>query len=185
LHRGQVDSACREVQGHAAEHLKTWNHVLPDQIRDSRRRRILMCFEDDAAHAPLLRKNRSVEAVKRPDLPAGPRSIWIEMLVDVNRADERRVGQSQIDRTAHRIDSPVVRAGGGLTLSRTPASCARTSSTAGTLARVNPRESQDRKRHQRRTAQRSSFPCEVLHHILPCSLATVTYWLSARRLFRI
>src|SRR5437773_11078809 len=132
-----------------------------------------MCFEDDAAHAPLLRKNRSVEAVKRPDLPAGARSIWIEMLVDVNRADERRVGQSQIDRTAHRIDSPVVRAGGGLTLSRTPASCARTS-TAGTLARVNPRESQDRKRHQRRTAQRSSFPCEVLHHILPCSLATVT-----------
>src|SRR6266581_4384812 len=129
-----------------------------------------MRFEDDAAHAPLLRKNRSVEAVERPDLPAGPRSIWIEMLVDVNRADERRVGQSQIDRTAHRIDSPVVRAGGGLTLSRTPAASACTSSTAGTLARVNPRESQDRKRHQRRTAQRSWFPCEVRHHILPCSL---------------
>src|SRR5437773_6006206 len=149
-----------------------------------------MCFEDDAAHAPLLRKNRSVEAVKRPDLPAGPRSIWIEMLVDVNRADERRVGQSQIDRTAHRIDSPVVRAGGGLTLSRTPASCARTSSTAGTLARVNPRESQDRKRHQRRTAQRS-FPCEVLHHeisfcmrVVQCPISSALFHLSARN-FRV
>src|SRR5438046_9585549 len=116
-----------------------------------------MCFEDDAAHAPLLRKNRSVEAVKRPDLPAGPRSIWIEMLVDVNRADERRIGQSQIDRTAHWIDSPVVRIG-GLTLSRTAAP-----SSAGTLARVNPRESQDDNRHQRRTAQHSSLPCERLH----------------------
>src|SRR2546425_8555450 len=133
-----------------------------------------MRFEDDAAHAPLLRKNRSVEAVKRPDLPAGARGIWIEMLVDVNRADERRVGQSQIDRTTHRIDSPVVRAGGGLTRSRAAPSPTRASSTAGALARVNPRESQDRNRHQRRTAQRSSFPCEVLHHILPCSLTEVS-----------
>src|SRR5439155_27071815 len=118
---------------------------------------------------PLFRKNRSVEAVKGPDLPAGPRSIGIEMLVDVNCADERRVGQSQIDRTAHRINSPVVRAG-GLTLSRSAAPSAPASSTAGTLARVNPRESQDRNRHQCSTAQRSSFPCEVLHHSLPCSL---------------
>src|SRR3989441_10761058 len=102
-----------------------------------------MGFEDDAAHAPLLRKNRSVEAVKRPDLPAGPRSIWIEMLVDVNRADERSVGQSQIDRTAHRIDTAVVRAGGGLTMIQTPASSTRTSSTACTFARVNTRESHD------------------------------------------
>src|SRR5262245_30340108 len=128
-----------------------------------------MRFEDHAAHAPLLRKDGSVEAVNGPDLPAGPRSIGIEMLVDVNRADERRIGQSQIDRTAHRIDSPVVRAG-GLTLSRSAAPSARASCTAGTLARVNPRESQDRNRHQRRTAQRFSFPCEVLHQILPCSL---------------
>src|SRR5881396_540111 len=133
LHRGHVDSACREVQGHAAEHLKTRNHVLPHQIRDGRRRRILMRFEDDATHAPLLRKNRSVEAVKGPDLPAGSRSIGIEMLVDVDRADERRIGQSQIDRTAHWIDSPVVRAGGGLTLSRSAAPSAPASSTAGTL----------------------------------------------------
>src|SRR5262249_51406341 len=122
-----------------------------------------MRFEDDAAHAPLLRKNRSVEAVKGPNLPASSRSIWIEMLVDVNRTRERRVGQSQIDRTAHRIDSPVVQTG-GLTLSRTAAS-----STAGTLARVNPHESQERNRYQRRTAHRRSFPCEGLHHILPCS----------------
>src|SRR5437667_12728070 len=104
-----------------------------------------MRFEHDTAHAPLFRQNRSVESVKGPDLPAGSGSIWIEMLVDVNRADERRVGQSQIDRPAHRIDSPVVPAAGGLTLSRTAAS-----SAAGTLARVNPRQSQDRKRHQRR-----------------------------------
>src|SRR5438093_2876587 len=103
-----------------------------------------MRFEDDAAHAPVLRTNRSVEAVKGPDLPAGPRSIGIEMLVDVNRADERRVGQSQIDRTAHRINSPVVRAGGGLTLSRTGAPSAPASSTAGTLASVTPRDSQHR-----------------------------------------
>src|SRR6266702_5525266 len=129
-----------------------------------------MRFEHDTAHAPLFRQNRSVESVKRPDLPAGPRSIAIEMLVDVNRADERRVGQSQIDRTAHRINSPVVRAGGGLTLSRGAAPSAPASSTAGTLARVHPRESQDRNRHQRRTAQRAPFPCEVLHHSLPCSL---------------
>src|SRR5439155_16393600 len=116
-----------------------------------------MRFEDDAAHAPLLRKNRSVEAVKRPDLPARTRSIWIEMLMDVNRADERRVGHPQIHRTARRIDSPVVGAGGGLTLRRNPAS------SAGTLARVNPRESHDRKRHQRSTAQRP-FRGEVLPH---------------------
>src|SRR5213593_948581 len=126
-----------------------------------------MRFEDDATHAPLLRKNRSVEAVKGPDLPAGSRSIGIEMLVDVDRADERRIGQSQIDRTAHWIDSPVVRIG-GLTLSRTAAS-----SSAGTLARINPRESQDGNRHQRRTGQRSSLPCEVLHHIYPLEVSVI------------
>src|SRR3989442_9507465 len=149
-----------------------------------------MRFEEDAAHASLLRKNRTVEAVERPDLPAGPRSIWIEMLVDVKRADERRVGHSQIDGTAHRIDSPVGGAGGGLTLSRPPASSARTSSTAGTLARVNPRESQDRKRHQRRTAQRS-FPCEVLHHeisfcmrVVQCPISSALFHLSAKN-FRV
>src|SRR2546427_6729163 len=131
-----------------------------------------MRFEDDAAHAPLLRENRSVEAVKRPDLPAGPRSIWIEMLVDVNRADERQVGQSEIDRTAHRIDSPVVRAGGGLTLSRHATPSAHASSTAGILARLDPHKSQDRDRHQRRTAQRAPFPSEVLHLSLPLPPAT-------------
>src|SRR5438552_169630 len=107
-----------------------------------------MRFEDDAAHAPLLRKNRSVEAVKRPYLSPRARSIWIEMVMDVNRADERRVGHPQIHRTARRIDSPVVGAGGGLSLRRNPAP------SAGILARVNRRESQDRKCHQRRTAQR-------------------------------
>src|SRR3989475_11134535 len=121
-----------------------------------------MRFEDDAAHAPLLRKNRSVEAVKRPDLPAGARGIWIEMLVDVNRADERRVGQSQIDRTAHRIDSPVVRAGGGLTLSRSAAPSARASCPPCTLAAPNPRRPQNRNRPNRPTAHRAQFPCEVL-----------------------
>src|SRR5439155_19246279 len=74
-------------------------------------------------------------------------------------ADERRIGQSQIDRTAHWIDSPVVRIG-GLTLSRTAAP-----SSAGTLGRVNPRESQGGNRHQRRTAQHSPLPCEALHHL--------------------
>src|SRR5881296_3166802 len=126
-----------------------------------------MRFEDDATHAPLLRQDRSVEAVKGPDLPAGPRSIWIEMLVDVDRADERRVGQSEIDRTAHRIDSPVVRAAGGLALSRRAAPSACASSTTGILARLDSRKSQDRNRHQRRAAQCAPFPSEVLHISLP------------------
>jgi hypothetical protein len=77
-----------------------------------------MRLEDNATHAALLRKNRGLETVERADLPAGPGRIGIKMLVDIDGADERRIGQSQIDGTSHRVDLPVVRVRGSGRASR-------------------------------------------------------------------
>jgi hypothetical protein len=84
--------------------------MLAHQIGDARRAYVLMHLQHEAAHAARLGDGHRVKRIERPNLPAGSRGVGVEVNMDVDRANECRVGEAEIDRPAHRIDPPLVAA---------------------------------------------------------------------------
>jgi hypothetical protein len=70
-----------------------------------------MGLEDKAAHAALHRHLRGIEHIDGADRAAGAGRIRVEMQMDVDGADKRGVGETEIDRPAQRIDLPFLRRG--------------------------------------------------------------------------
>ncbi len=110
--RRDIDAAGRVVRRHPAEYLEARRHVLAHQIGGACRSGVLVRLEHEAAHAAGFRERDGIENIERPDHPAGSGRIRIEMNMNVDGAHQRRIGETEIDRPAHRIDLPVVKLGG-------------------------------------------------------------------------
>ena len=67
-----------------------------------------MGLEHEATHAARLGEVDGLDDVERADHAARPRRIGIDMEVDVDRADQRRIDEAEIDRPAQRIDLPLL-----------------------------------------------------------------------------
>ena len=108
LDRGDVDAAGGIVRRHAAENFQARHRVLAREIRPVRRPGVLVGLVDEAAHAARLGDDGGIEHVERPHHASGAGRVRIEMYVDIDGADQRRVGKAEIDRPAQRVDLPFI-----------------------------------------------------------------------------